>query len=142
MKKLYTLLAVALIGFSLPSCTTPGSFPFISPTTNVAASSYTVQGAEKALKQFKLTVDLFAGLVKDNHAFVVAHLPKVYAFVQKMQTEAPVILQKANAAKNNFKYNRTPDGQTSLNSAMASLMEVQNDVLSNTNQIKTAIGTP
>lgn len=142
MNKLLTLLAAAVIGLSLPSCTTTGAFPFLAKSTNVTASSYTVQAAEKALKQAKLTFDLFFGLVHDNHAFVVAHLPTVYAFAQKMQVEAPDALRKANAAKNVFKSSRDPSAQTTLNGLMATLMQIQTDVLANTNQIKSATGTP
>lgn len=133
MKQILVLIAIAVIGFGAPSCT---NFPFVSPSTNVAVSSYTVQAAEKALKQFKLTVDLFAGLVKDNHAFVVAHLPKVYAFAQKVQAEAPSILQKADAAKNNFKHNRDATNQATLDGVMKTLIELEADVQDGITQIK------
>lgn len=134
MKNLITLLAVLCLAGAAPSCQSPS---LISPQTNVAVSTYSVQAAEHTLRAAKDTLDLFFGLVKDNHELVRSQLPSVYAFAERMQAIAPGILRKANAAKNTFKYNRTPDNQANLDTIMKTVAQIMADVQANTKKLQT-----
>ncbi len=75
MKKLILslVLGVALLG-ATPSCSTYNAL--VNPATNVAVSTYTVQGAEHTLRAAKDTFELFFGLVKDNHVMIVTEAPR------------------------------------------------------------------
>lgn len=135
MKRTLLLLTVVTLGLAAPSCTN-NQIPFLPAASNVAVSTYSVQKAEQVLAQAKSTFDLFFGLVHDNHDFVVTHLPQVYTFALRMQVEAPAAMRQGNAAKNAFKYNRTADGQTDLNSIMHTIASLMVQVQSNTNKLK------
>lgn len=119
-------------------CASTGVIPFVSPTANIQASTFTEQAAEKICNQALLTQKLFFGLVKDNHDFVVEHLPKIYAFAQDMQVRAPDALRKANRARRIFKYNRTADNQASMDTVILTLTQLMSDMQTKTNELKAA----
>ena len=133
------LIPVLALALCFQSCgTNTGAIPFVAPAANVQVSTYTVQTAEHTLRAAKDTFDLFFGLVHDNHDLVVTKLPKVYAFAQMMQTKAPAVMRQANAAKNAFKNNRTPDNQANLNTLMSTIEQLMLDARTNTRQLQGA----
>lgn len=139
MKTFISILAFIAIGLSQQGgCVSTGALPFVTPAANVQVSSYSVQAAEKLLKQAKLTSQLFFDLVRQNHDFVVANLPDVYAFAQRMQTEMPNKLRQANAAKNEFKYNRTSDNQASMDTIMKTVSSLMSLFQTKTTELKAA----
>lgn len=136
------ILALSLV-FSSTSCAPQSQTSQQVAAANIKISSYSVQAAEHSLRAAKDTFDLFFDLVHRNHDFLVSQKPEsifgqVYAFAVRMQVQAPAAMKRANAAKNAFKYNRTPDNQTSLNTIMATIMRYQSEVASNTTKLQAA----
>lgn len=140
MKNLITLFASICIGSALflSGCGTSGALPFVPAATNVQASTYSVQGAEKLLATAHDTLDLFLGLDDLNRAAVKQQLPQVHAFAEKMRSNnyAANLLERGNNAKNAFKHNRTADNQASLNTIMVTIASLQADLETNTAKLK------
>lgn len=134
MKKLLILLCLpALI---LGGCVGTGAIPFVPATTNVAVTSYTVQGAETALTAASETVKLFLQLDHQNRALVKAQTPQIHAFAEKCRREFPLLVLRANHAKETFKANRTADGQSTLNSIMLTITQFAAQASTYTTQLQ------
>lgn len=139
-QKLIALLAVVCLVGATPSCTNTGALPFVSPSANVAASTYSVQAAEKLLLGARDTLDLLLNLDDINRALVKEKLPAVHAFAEKMRRDNYAIntLQRADRAKNTFKHNRTADNQADLNTIMMTVFQLKSDMETNVLKIQKA----
>jgi len=138
--KQFILLIALCISLIVGGCTPSGALPGVSPTANVAVSTFSVEYSEKVLASAKDTLVLFLSLDDMNRPLVKEKLPQVHAFAEKLRKNdyAVNLLQRANNAKNTFKHNRTADNQANLNTLMQTVFALQADMNANITKIQKA----
>lgn len=108
----------------MPSCETT-AFPGVSTQTNIAATAWTVESAQKAIDSAKLTIELFLQLEHDNRTMVKTKLPEVHAVAEQVRKQYASTLNKALRALKAFEESRTPNNETTLSSVMNVLLQLQ-----------------
>jgi hypothetical protein len=118
--------ALAIVGFVTYACSTvqTGSDPI-------------VVNAEKTLSVTKDTLNLFVTLEHQNQAIIKAKFPAIHSFAQQVRSDAPHLLQAANDAKNQYKYNKGTS-PIALSQAIAAVAQLASKAQGYLAQVTTA----
>jgi hypothetical protein len=131
-KILFPILVVIALTFS--GCGTVSDFtnpsgPTVTATpvpVNVNATDPVVVNAEKTLLIARDTFTLFVHLERDNRASLAKISPQFHQYAEILRRNGIKWLRTADAMKEAYKNNRTPESKANLLTALATVSEALN----------------
>jgi hypothetical protein len=123
MKKLLTSLCIG-IALIITPIAFDGCASFNPPTLTQASTDQIILRAEQAAESADLTFNTFVHLERDNEALLKETGPAIHTWADTVRAHGQEWVRTLRSATRVFKANRTAENQATLNTALATLIDL------------------